>query len=109
MFYVVVNITREQAEVIAEAPRARLRRDLEEDAPVAARGGNVFTLDRKDAVRDIYTNINDAYTEAQEQASENPGKQYAVMKIDTVFETVKPTVIKKVVDAHGQLVLEKAE
>ena len=78
--------------------------------PTDMRGGlledNVVSLLKDDQVKVVYTRHELAVAKAQERAGKEPGRGFAVMCIEKVYEAKAPQIMTKKVDARGQLVLD---
>ncbi len=51
----------------------------------------------------VYSKRSMAVDNAKTMAAKNPGTQYAVMQIDTVFEAAIPKILEKQFNADGEL------
>ncbi len=68
--------------------------------------GTHLGVSRKEAITDYFTEKSAAENSAKDKAGANPGKQYAVFGILSVYETTTPKIIEKMVNDSGELVLK---
>lgn len=73
-------------------------------ATIAGGGDPISSKERPDVV---YTSFEQAEQAAINLAKTNPQKQYAVMAVSKVYETTNPTVLTKIFNEAGELVLDK--
>ena len=63
-------------------------------------------LNKEDQVKAIFTQHDVAIAHAHTRAGKEPGRGFAVMAIERVYEAKQPTIITKKIDARNQLVLD---
>lgn len=76
--------------------------------PVDHQRDGMMVMDRKETIKTFTTDQNVAIAAAKDLAMKNPGVQYAVFGIVSIFETTKPTYVEKVVNDAGEIVIKPA-
>lgn len=72
-------------------------------------GDGSIKYDRKDKIEDFHTTEKAAEKAAVLAATTNPGKVYGLFCILRTFETTKPTILTKIVNESGELVVPPAK
>lgn len=75
--------------------------------PTQQNNTGAYDVSSKDAVKSYFPSLPHAQKHAENQAAQNPGKQYGVFAPISIVETGKPTFIHKVLNDAGELVLKK--
>lgn len=71
-------------------------------------GSHDVVVERGDYVKGYQTSRKTAETVAKGLAAKNPGVQYAVMGVISIFETTQPSFVEKVVNEAGEIVVKPA-
>ena len=71
-------------------------------------GAHDMVVGRVDWVKNYYTTQKAAIAAAKAKAAANPGEQFAVMGVISIFETTKPSFVEKVLNDAGEVVVKPA-